>query len=226
MAATPPPIIRGLPLPPDPNDRSTFNARAYPWSLAQADLADDVGAVADNVYDNALDAAQSANDSGTAKGLAELAQDLADAAALHAQQQAALASQAAMANASTWQPDGDYTQNQIVWLDDTHGLLFRALQSHSGRVTPPDEDGTYWALVGAATIAAPVFSALTSLSITRADDRVSGGSFVHNGAAGTFALTRTDGRIAASSITSGGRTQTSTYARDGRGRITSVSTTG
>ena len=53
---TTPPTITALPLPPDPNDRATFNTRAYPWSVAQQTLATEVGAVADNVYDNAVEA--------------------------------------------------------------------------------------------------------------------------------------------------------------------------
>ena len=51
--ATSPPSISSLPTPPDPNDRATFNARAYPWSVAQQTLATEVGAVAANVYANA-----------------------------------------------------------------------------------------------------------------------------------------------------------------------------
>lgn len=61
MAATAPPVITALPAPPDPNDRSTFNARAYPWSVAQQTLATEVGAVASNVYANAQEAATQAN---------------------------------------------------------------------------------------------------------------------------------------------------------------------
>ena len=53
MAITAPPTITALPAAPDPNDRATFNARAYPWAAAQAVLATEVGAVATNVYSNA-----------------------------------------------------------------------------------------------------------------------------------------------------------------------------
>lgn len=60
MAATAPPVITALPAPPDPNDRSTFNARAYPWSVAQQTLATEVGAVAANVYANAEEATAAA----------------------------------------------------------------------------------------------------------------------------------------------------------------------
>lgn len=60
MAVTSPPSITALPTPPDPDDRATFNSRAYPWSVAQQTLATEVGAVATNVYNNATDAASSA----------------------------------------------------------------------------------------------------------------------------------------------------------------------
>lgn len=61
MAATAPPVITALPTPPDPNDRATFNTRAYPWSVAQQTLATEANAVASNVYANAQEAATQAN---------------------------------------------------------------------------------------------------------------------------------------------------------------------
>lgn len=57
---TTPPSITALPAPPDPNDRSTFNTRAYPWSVAQQTFATEVAAVAANVFDNATEAAAAA----------------------------------------------------------------------------------------------------------------------------------------------------------------------
>ncbi len=65
---TTPPIITPLPTPPDPNDRSTFNARAYPWSVAQQTLASEVGAVATNVFNNAQEAVTAANTAIAAAG--------------------------------------------------------------------------------------------------------------------------------------------------------------
>lgn len=56
MPITAPPTITALPTPPDPNDRSTFNSRAYPWSVAQQTFGTELTAVANNVYNNALDA--------------------------------------------------------------------------------------------------------------------------------------------------------------------------
>jgi hypothetical protein len=70
--ATEPPVINALPAPPDPNDRSTFNARAYPWSVAQQTLATEANAVAANVYANAQDAAAQAQ-LATTNGAAQVA---------------------------------------------------------------------------------------------------------------------------------------------------------
>lgn len=67
MPVTSPPSITALPTPPDPADRSTFNARAYPWAVAQQTLATEVAAVASNVYNNATDAATSATTATSAK---------------------------------------------------------------------------------------------------------------------------------------------------------------
>lgn len=70
MAITVPPDIDALPTPPDPNDRSTFNQRAYPWSVAQQTLATQLGAVAENVFDNATEAATAATTATTQAGIA------------------------------------------------------------------------------------------------------------------------------------------------------------
>lgn len=72
MPITAPPTITALPTPPDPNDRSTFNARAYPWSVAQQTLATEANAVAANVYANAQDAAAQANLATTKAGEATI----------------------------------------------------------------------------------------------------------------------------------------------------------
>lgn len=74
---TTPPTITPLPTPPDPNDRSTFNTRAYPWSVAQQTLATEVAAVAANVKGNADEAVASALSASTAQGGAENARDAA-----------------------------------------------------------------------------------------------------------------------------------------------------
>ena len=98
--ATAPPVITALPTPPDPNDRATFNTRAYPWSVAQQTLATEANAVAANVYANAQDAADQAA-LATTNGAAQvaLAADQAALAGDHATA-AALSSEAARAIAN------------------------------------------------------------------------------------------------------------------------------
>lgn len=84
---TNPPNITALPSPPDPNDRSTFNARAYPWSVAQQTLATEVAAVAANVKgnaDEAVAAAVSAQEAVTDADLAAAAALAAAASAINA----------------------------------------------------------------------------------------------------------------------------------------------
>lgn len=70
MSITTPPSITALPTPPDPNDRATFNSRAYPWSVAQATLASEVSAVATNVYNNATEAQTKATAAAASEGTA------------------------------------------------------------------------------------------------------------------------------------------------------------
>lgn len=53
---TAPPSITALPSAPDPNNRSTFNALAYPWSAALPTFGTEVSAVATNVKANADEA--------------------------------------------------------------------------------------------------------------------------------------------------------------------------
>ena len=93
--STAPPTISALPTPPDPNDRSTFNARAYPWSVAQQTLASEVGAVATNVYHNALAAADSASAANVSGGQATTKAGEASASASTASTKASEASASA-----------------------------------------------------------------------------------------------------------------------------------
>ena len=60
MAVTSPPSITALPDAPDPNNRTTFNSLAYPWSVALDTFGTEVAALGANVYANATDAAASA----------------------------------------------------------------------------------------------------------------------------------------------------------------------
>ena len=62
---TTPPTITSLPAAPDPNNRTTFNALAYPWSAALPTFGTQVSAVATNVKANADDAATSATTAAT-----------------------------------------------------------------------------------------------------------------------------------------------------------------
>jgi hypothetical protein len=55
--ATSPTAITALPTAPDPNDRSTFNARAYPWSVALTTWTTQANNIATVTYNNAVDAA-------------------------------------------------------------------------------------------------------------------------------------------------------------------------
>jgi hypothetical protein len=81
MAITAPPTITPLPTPPDPNDRSTFNSRAYPWSVALQPFSTELTAVANNVHTNALDAEDQA---GIATAQADIATNKAAEALGHA----------------------------------------------------------------------------------------------------------------------------------------------
>lgn len=85
MPTVTPPSISALPAAPDPNDRSTFNGRAYPWSAALPTFGTQVSAVATNVKANADDAAASATAASgyvatVAASASAAAQSVADAA--------------------------------------------------------------------------------------------------------------------------------------------------
>lgn len=98
--ATAPPTITALPAPPDPNDRSTFNARAYPWSVAQQTLAVEVNAVAANVYANAQEAKTQA-EAATTNGAAQVALATAQAEAATTKAGEASTSAASAASSAT-----------------------------------------------------------------------------------------------------------------------------
>ena len=73
MPVTAPPTITALPAAPDPNDRATFNARAYPWAAAQAVMVTETNAVAENVFNNATEAAALATTASSQVALASAA---------------------------------------------------------------------------------------------------------------------------------------------------------
>ena len=99
--ATAPPTISALPTPPDPNDRSTFNARAYPWSVAQQTLATQANAVAANVYSNAQAAETGASTASTKAGEASTSASNAATSATTATTKASEASASATAAAGS-----------------------------------------------------------------------------------------------------------------------------
>lgn len=73
MAITAPTPIAALPAAPDPNDRATFNTRAYPWAAAQAVMVTETNAVAENVFNNATEAAALATTASSQVALASAA---------------------------------------------------------------------------------------------------------------------------------------------------------
>lgn len=73
MAITAPTPIAALPAAPDPNDRATFNTRAYPWAAAQAVMVTETNAIAENVFNNATEAASLATTASSQVALASAA---------------------------------------------------------------------------------------------------------------------------------------------------------
>ena len=128
MATASPPSIAGLPAAPDPNDRSTFNTRAYPWSAALPAFGVEVSAVADNVKANADDA--------------KLSADLAAAQA---------ASALAAVGAVKWVSGTAYVQGAGVYSPITFQTYRRAIAGAG--TTDPSFDETNWVLVGGSTLA-------------------------------------------------------------------------
>ena len=114
MPVTTPPAIAALPTPPDPNDRATFNARAYPWSVAQQTFATEVSAVATNVAANATDAAASATAADLSKTAASGSATAAAGSATSADA-ARIAAQAAVASIPAGAINDTTTTTTSVW---------------------------------------------------------------------------------------------------------------
>lgn len=144
MAATAPPVITALPAPPDPNDRSTFNTRAYPWSVAQQTLATEVGAVAANVYANATEAA--------------------DAAAIAVP--AAAAAQAA-SNATQWVSGSTYAAGDVVW-SPINSQSYRRKTAGAG-TTDPSADTANWASLAGGTPAITRSARTSNIALAASD---------------------------------------------------------
>lgn len=131
MAITAPPVIDVLPAPPDPNDRSSFNARAYPWSVAQQTFAVQVTAVAANVFDNASNAMAQALKASDQAAEATVQAGIATSKAGQAESHAAAASIAAANAISAFdQFDDRYLGSRLsdpVLDNDGNALLGGAL---------------------------------------------------------------------------------------------------
>lgn len=140
-----PPSITALPAPPDPSDRSTYNARAYPWSVAQQTLATEVAAVADNVFDNATEAAAAA-------ALAVPAAAAAEAAS----------------NATLWVSGTPYAAGVVVW-SPINALSYRRKTAGAG-TTDPSADSANWASL-AGGVPSLLRSARTSNTMLTAADK-------------------------------------------------------
>lgn len=123
---TTPPSIAALPTPPDPNDRATFNTRAYPWSVAQQALATEVGAVAANVFSNATEATEAAARAVPAAAAAEAA-----------------------SNAAPWVSGATYAAGDVVW-SPINALSYRRKTAGAG-TTDPSADSANWAALAGGT---------------------------------------------------------------------------
>lgn len=117
---TTPTAPTALPLPPDPNDRSTFNARAYPWSAALPTFATEITAVASNAYANATEAAASAT---TATAQAAAAQ--------------------AGVGALVWVSGTTYAYGDAVW-SPNNGRTYRRKVSGAGTTDPSADPANWW----------------------------------------------------------------------------------
>lgn len=117
---TSPPSISALPPAPDPNNRSTFNSLAYPWSAALPTFGTQVSAVAANVKANADEAAASATSA------AGYVSTVAASAAAAAQSVTDASTQVSIAQGAA--------QNKGNWSALAGALAMPASVVHSGRV--------------------------------------------------------------------------------------------
>ena len=145
MPVVAPPTITALPSPPDPNNRGTFNALAYPWSVAQGVFATQVGAVAANVAANATDAKNSADYAGAAMGGAQAAQAAAAAQATIA------ANTVSAAGAVLWVTGTTYAIGNVVYSPLT--LTNYRRRTAGAGATDPSLDATNWISLGGLSLA-------------------------------------------------------------------------
>lgn len=150
MAIVTPPTIDALPTPPDPNDRSTFNARAYPWSAAQQVFGTQMSAAASNVHGNALEAQASAID-------AQASAESARVSVLDAQAIVQVAT--AIVDAEKWVSGSTYSEGAVVW-SPVNYLSYRRKTAGGGTIDP-SSDGANWAFLSASVMVAPALSGNT-----------------------------------------------------------------
>ncbi|MFC7408706.1 hypothetical protein [Hydrogenophaga atypica] len=118
--ASPPTTIPALPPAPDLNDRSTFNARAYAWSVALGPYATGLQLVGENAYSNAAEA-------------------YASAQTASAQAQAAVAA----VNSPKWVTGTNYTAGDTAW-SLLNGRTYRARNNLSPSTVDPALAPTDW----------------------------------------------------------------------------------
>ena len=218
-------IIFTPPLPTDPP--AVFDAKAQsvgvnlnPWAQQVNALAVDMQQEAGQAVGNAQQAASNA----AASALA--ARDSADDAlnwAAVADANAALAAQAANANATVWETGAAYERNQVVWGAPSTGQLFRCIADHAGVSTPPWNDPAHWVQVGASASQDPT-AGPTSVVLQRdGSGQLTGYTFTQDGANGTVTLTRDGNGLVSQAVTVfNGTTRTETMNRDPSGTLISV----
>lgn len=114
MAVITPPSITALPSPPNPAVRSTFNALAYPWSVALGPYSTELAAVAANVEHNATEAATSATTAATQAGIATTQAGTATTQAGIATAQAVLAAASAASASNAANVNGTSTDSESI----------------------------------------------------------------------------------------------------------------
>lgn len=114
MAVITPPSIGALPTAPDPADRATFNARAYPWSVALGPFSTQLAAVAANVEHNATEAATSATNAATQAGNAATSAGTATTQAGIATAQAVAAAASAASASNATNVNGTSTDSESI----------------------------------------------------------------------------------------------------------------
>lgn len=118
--ATSPTAIATLPGAPNPNNRATFNALAYPWSNALVPWTTQVNAAALNVYSNAAEA-------------------YASALTAEAQAQAAIAA----VNSPKWVTGTNYAAGVTAW-SPTNGRTYRTKVALNPSTVDPALDAANW----------------------------------------------------------------------------------